>query len=110
MLHALPCGCCYKLLPALEALVYTVAGIGISSSTYHSTSCTSTELLGHPDSGTLANIIPVLPTSYPSVVAGMGLFLEGAALPGSLLALFPGLVYHKPVYRCATSSGAVPRQ
>ncbi|WIA16650.1 hypothetical protein OEZ85_013313 [Tetradesmus obliquus] len=43
--------------------------------------------------------LSVQPSKVAHQEAGMGLFLQGAALPGSLLALFPGLVYHKPVYR-----------
>jgi hypothetical protein len=35
----------------------------------------------------------------PRAPAGLGLFLRGAAPPGSLVALFPGLVYSRQDYR-----------
>lgn len=38
-------------------------------------------------------------TQPPTPPTGLGLFVEGQVPPGALLALFPGLVYHKAVYR-----------
>jgi hypothetical protein len=37
----------------------------------------------------------------PLHAAGLGLFVEGHAAPGALVALFPGLVYRRKVYRWA---------
>jgi hypothetical protein len=44
--------------------------------------------------------LAVQPSRIKHHDAGMGLFVQGQVPPGALVALFPGLVYDREVYRC----------
>lgn len=89
-------GCCLGSNKQLHVPPHTTSAAQASrlSLNHHAALCPSINCASpRPRVFTDANL-------YALWIAGMGLFLQGAALPGSLLALFPGLVYHKPVYRC----------
>lgn len=51
----------------------------------------------------------VAPSGVDHPEAGAGLWLRGRALPGAVVALYPGIVYSRPHLRCARCTRTVRR-
>lgn len=51
----------------------------------------------------------VAPSGVDHPEAGAGLWLRGRALPGAVVALYPGIVYSRPHLRCARCTRTVCR-